>query len=561
MFDLSIIPFTRYGSYMAFSHLEEPDGLYLRSVRGPGLVAWQSVFRLELLEGNHPVDFVEKASPDVLRLENKHGFAEICMPTPGTIRIYCSGVNIRFTRPASGYDYLIRKATDVWQLTVCGDFEARYMLGLLAGSLNVETGWGGVRSSGMVVQLNAEVGNQIAEMVIEEYFTSWQSNTFSESFAECVSRVNAEFDAWKAGMEPVPAEYESARELACYLTWSCVVDPAGLITRPSMYMSKNNMASIWSWDNCFNALALVPGNPALAWDQLMVMVDHQAPDGSLPDLLNDMIISRSFFKPPVYGWAINKLWQDCDLSQRQLEEMYRPLCRNTEWWFAFRVFNEEGLPFYDHGNDSGWDNSTIFAQLPPVESPDLSTYLILQMETLAKMAAALGLEDEALGWSVRAKALLQKMLRRFWCKDHFVAIQAVDQTVIEAESLQLYIPLLLGKRLPDDVIQALVRGLQTENRFLTVYGLATESISSPHYQPDGYWRGPIWGAPMVFIIEGLKAVGELGFAKDLARRFCNLCVRSGMAENYNALTGVPLRDKAFTWTSSHFFLIAGELLE
>lgn len=561
MFDLHLVPFSRYGSYMAFSHISDPDGLYFRSVRGPGLTAWQSIFRIDLLEGDMPVDFVEKATPTVLRLENRLGYVEICMPTQNTMRIRCQGVGVRFTRPASGYDFLICKARDVWQLTVCGDFEARYMLRLLAGDMKVETGWEGVRSSGMTVDVNSAGASKTAEIVIEEFFTSWQASAVTPGFEDDVKQVATEFDAWKVCMPQAGAEFENARELACYLTWSCVVAPAGLLTRPAMYMSKNNMASIWSWDNCFNALALARGKPNLAWDQLMVLVDYQAEDGSLPDLLNDMIISRSFFKPPVYGWAINRFWQSHALSHEQIQEMYAPLCRNTEWWFSFRCNKESGLPFYDHGNDSGWDNSTIFDNLPPVESPDLSTYLILQMETLGKMASALGLEQEAKNWNARSANLLQKMLCRFWRDDHFIAVQAVEQTVIEAETLQLYIPLLLGKRLPEDVIRALVHGLRAENRFLTPWGLATESISSPYYRSDGYWRGPIWGAPMVFIIEALKEVQELDFAKDLARRFCNLCAVSGMAENYDALTGAPLRDKAFTWTSSHFLLVAEGLLE
>lgn len=561
MFDLSVIPFSRYGSYVAFSRLagddSRPGGLYLRSVRGPGLTAWQTVLRLELLREGQPVHFSESVSPSLLRLDCEHGFVEICMPMPDVIRLRCSGVGLRLSRSATGYDYIIRKAEDLWQLTICGDFEARYMLRGLAGELIVDAGWDGVRSQGMIIELTPQSSSGVAEAVIEEFRTSWKPTPIPEFFESCVSQVQSEYQAWKAHMPPAPDCYTAVRDLACYLTWSCVVLPGGLLTRPAMFMSKNNMASIWSWDNCFNALALAPGNPALAWDQLMVMVDHQSGDGSLPDLLNDMIISRSFFKPPVYGWTIQRMWRMGSLTLGQLAEIYQPLSRNTHWWFD----DQNNIPHYDHGNDSGWDNSTIFAQMPPVESPDLCAHLILQMETLGEIAQALGLDDDASDWKKRASLLLKIMLQRFWREDHFVAFQAVDQTVIESESLLLYLPLMLGRRLPDDVIKALVRGLRMENRFLTPFGLATESLSSPFYQPDGYWRGPIWGAPIIFFIEALKAVGETDFSRDLARRFCDLCSVSGLAENYNAISGAPLRDRAFTWTSSHFFLAAAELLE
>jgi putative isomerase len=35
-----------------------------------------------------------------------------------------------------------------------------------------------------------------------------------------------------------------------------------------------------------------------------------------------------------------------------------------------------------------------------------------------------------------------------------------------------------------------------------------------------------------------------------------MAARSGMAENYNALTGAGLRDRAYTWTASVFLLLA-----
>ena len=42
-----------------------------------------------------------------------------------------------------------------------------------------------------------------------------------------------------------------------------------------MYMSKNWMTNVWSWDHCFNAMALCRDHPSLAWDQWMIMADFQ----------------------------------------------------------------------------------------------------------------------------------------------------------------------------------------------------------------------------------------------------------------------------------------------
>jgi glycogen debranching enzyme len=106
----------------------------------------------------------------------------------------------------------------------------------------------------------------------------------------------------------------------------------------------------------------------------------------------------------------------------------------------------------------------------------------------------------------------------------------------------------------------MVDGLTRENRFFTKHGLATESISSPLYQADGYWRGPIWAPASMIFTEGLAACGETELAKELSRRFCDMAQKSLFAENFDAKTGEPLRDRPYTWTSSIFLLLANEYL-
>ena len=131
------------------------------------------------------------------------------------------------------------------------------------------------------------------------------------------------------------------------------------------------------------------------------------------------------------------------------------------------------------------------------------------------------------------------MLRLTWKGDHFVPVHSGDHRTMESESLLLYLPILLGKRLPADVRAKLVAGLKRQGAFLTDNGLATESTRSPHFQRDGYWLGPIWAPSTMVIAEGLDAVGEKALAQDLRRRFCRMAQRSGMVENFEAISGAP----------------------
>lgn len=76
-------------------------------------------------------------------------------------------------------------------------------------------------------------------------------------------------------------------------------------------LSQNWMNRIWSWDHCFNALALAPGHPDLAWDSFLSLFDHQDASGKLPDYASEGEVVWAYVKPPVQGWTLRRL---CDKS-------------------------------------------------------------------------------------------------------------------------------------------------------------------------------------------------------------------------------------------------------
>ena len=565
-FNLKIIPFSRYGSYMVFSYLPpaatRQEGLYLRTVRGPALSTRprQETFRIQLTQAGQPVPFQIVTSPTLLRLENDNGFGVICIPEPNVVRIKCVGTGLRLSMDTAAYDYAIPGPDNTWQIVTCAHSETKYMMTPLQGNLTVDAPWQRLKSQHITLDLTPDSETGIGELALEEFTTSWNQRTYTTDFDTAQQTVKEGYAAWQLSMPEVPVAYASAIEMAAYINWSCVVAPSGYLTRPAMFMSKGAMASIWSWDNCFNAMALAYQAPDLAWDQLMTMIDHQDASGVFPDLINDRLVSWSFCKPPVLGWVLKRLMKHTNLIDKtRMQEIYEPLCRWTEWWFMYRDDDEDGIPQYNHGNDSGWDNSTIFASRPPIESPDLAAYLVIQMDVLAKIAQALDKPEAAAQWRTRANVLLQKMIDHFWQGDRFVAMQSGAHEAIASESLLLYVPIILGQRLPPNIQAKLVEGLRENGRFLTPYGLATESINSPLYESDGYWRGPIWAAPILMIVDGLMNIGETDFARDLSQRFCEMVVQNGVAENYDAISGTALRERGFTWTASIFIVLAHEM--
>jgi glycogen debranching enzyme len=564
--DLRSVPFSRNGAYLAFSILpragDSPAGLYLRSLHG-GAQAASPGGRVALVEpvlDGQPVPYQVMATPARLELLTVQGTVSICMPEPWVIRVRSESLGMRLTFNARQGEYVIPLSDGCCQVNSPG-FQLQFMLSPLCGSWWVDAPWTGAGATRVVIELQPTQDEPFCEAAIEEFENVWKPRTYEGTFEVCVAEVEADFKDWWEHTPRLPAGFSNARRLAAYINWSSMVEPHGHFLRPAMFMSKNWMTNVWSWDHCFNAMALTYHRPAVAWDQIMLIFDQQDEYGGLPDYVNDRGMLWNFCKPPIHGWVLGWMMRHTSfIRQDQVRQVYGQLCRWTEWWFRFRDDDHDGIPQYHHGNDSGWDNATPFQVGVPLESPDLCAYLALQMETLAMMAVQLGNMEEAESWQRRSEELLEMMLAHFWQGDHFVAMRSGDHLIADTESLLLYLPLILGKRLPQAVREELVAGLTRPGRFLTPYGLATESPGSGDYEADGYWRGPIWAPATMILVEGLADCGEMDLARDIARRFCDMAARHGMAENYNALTGEPLRDRAYTWTASVFLVLAHEYL-
>jgi putative isomerase len=560
MFDIKKIPFSRYGSFITISpnHHEDSEGpLYLRNIRN-GDNDFGEVFQIDIVRQGISLPYKAVLTPSILRLEAAEGFAEFCITEAKVLQIRSKGVGVRLTGITGAYDYAVPVEENRWEVNHSRQ-EMRYMLTVIKGRLLVDAPFIEQRCEKIIADFLPASQFEEMEFVIEEFTTLYQPRSYS-AFSVGHKNVKKEYESWLENTLETPEEYAKGKELASYITWSCVVLPEGMLTRPAMYMSKNWMTNIWSWDHCFNALALAKNSPELAWDQFMIFFDLQDESGVLPDFVNNRFGLWNFTKPPIHGWTLRRIWEQNNYftTDKLLQEIYQPLVKWTKWWLLYQDSDRDGIPQYNHGNDSGWDNSTIFHKGTPVESPDLASFLVLQMEVLSEIASKLSLIDDAKKWMQESENMLARMIDHFWDGQRFVAKRSGTHESIESDSLVLYVPLILGKRLPGQILNRLVGDIRNKG-FLTEYGLATELPESPFYRPDGYWRGPIWAPTTLLLVDGLLSSSQKELALEVARRFCAMATKSGMAENYDALTGESLRDPAFTWTSS-VFLILGQLI-
>jgi putative isomerase len=554
-FDVRRVPFSRFGSYISISDLSDypgtlrQSGLYLRTMHQGG----SNAFELQLMRNGNAVPPVESATPTLLRLSDGDGWIEICFQGSNRLRIRGHHAALRLISEDS---WLVPYANHHWEVNTNA---MKYMVFPIDSDIQVSPISNGEHSSAIRLTLGPSGEENDFEAEIDAYTSGWQSLLSMGSFDEAERGERRAYAQWLATMPTVDAAYLPGAELAAYVNWESVVGPSGNLKRPAMLMSKNWMESVWSWDHAFNAMAASLSDQSLAWDQLLLPFDLQDPEGALPDKWDADTVEWQFSKPPVQGWAFEwMLRQGKFRDTRHLAQIYPLLVRWTEWYFHYRDSNHDNLPEYRHGDESGWDNSTVFANGTPIESPDLSAFLSVQMQTLAEIAAALNKPEEARQWQRKSDHVLHDLVKRFWKDGEFTAIRVTDGKPIQSRSLLLLIPIILGKRLPTEIRTSMVAELKkrAEN---SPFGLATEPPDSPFYESDGYWRGPIWAPSTMLIAWGLEEVGESQFSEGLKRRFCSLAQQNGMAENFDAQTGAALRDPAYTWTSSVFLVFAHDL--
>ncbi|KUN57401.1 glycogen debranching protein [Streptomyces canus] len=564
-FPVHDIPFSTPGSWFGISPVlaekTRAEDLHLVSHQN-GMHAVLRLLPLDTATGDRAETRVE-ATPGLLSWTGAAGRIDLAYESPDTVRIHGQELDLRVTAAAQkltpfGGTYFYRDPVDDAHVFTSYETGRRYRITVLSGTVADVSGSQALGTADRGLTVIAEPDGSW-EIAVEELDSARRPYRSSATFGEVHEAARQSFAEFSGTVAPWCSAVTPAAELAAYVVWSATVRPAGLVTRPAVLMSKHWMDKVWSWDHCFNALALAPGSPGLAWDQFSLPFDHQDDSGALPDSVTHSEVLYNFVKPPIHGWAFGHLRRLLPepLTPAQLTEAYDRLTRWTDFWLTARRASGATLPHYQHGNDSGWDNATTFDPGRLAVTADLAAMLILQLDELALLAGELGFPDDARRRTETADAIQAVLLDELWDGERFLSRPAHGGAPTESASLLDLMPIVLGDRLPAKVRDRLAEQIETH---LTAFGLATEHPGSPHYEPDGYWRGPIWAPSTVLIEDGLRRAGHERLADEISARFRALCETSGFAENFDALTGQGLRDRAYTWTASSYLLLARDHL-
>ena len=384
-------------------------------------------------------------------------------------------------------------------------------------------------------------------------------------FSVSIAAAEERWQNWFNKVPPVDDRYQLTYAYSWWVMANNLISPLGNVAYEAMFPSKVKYIGLWLWDSAMHALALRHIDPELARNQIRAMLAYQLPDGMLPDAIHDEgivaeidhPIRAEVTKPPILAWAALKL-HELDPDLEFLKEIYFPLVRWNAWWVSMNDDDADGLVQYNHPYSSGLDDNPLWDYGMPVESPDINTYLCVQMGSLAVMAEMIGIEVERAMWHKRAESIVRRMIEDLWDEQ-----AGVFQALHEEEPIPVLTPFnlfpLWTGQLPEYICVRLIEHLKNPDEFWGEFVIPSVARNDPHFNPDKMWQGPIWVNINYIFIEALEQIGRYQLAEQIRDKTLELIMNQpSMFEYYNSKTGKPPATAAdiFGWTAAVFIDLA-----
>jgi hypothetical protein len=310
------------------------------------------------------------------------------------------------------------------------------------------------------------------------------------------------------------------------------------------------------------------GFPSFAEGSLLNFVANQLDSGGFPGHIGLAWHDGGFYHA---NWGANAL-QIYHLSGDKgfLKQIYPSLCRYAECFARER--DPEGSHLYDIVNqgETGQEYGSRYLFADPeadrwkpirLKGVDATVYIYELQRSLAEMAEALDLPQDAEGWRTEAAATKQAVLNRMWDPEREEFCDVLPGTWERSP----YSPAVSFYPFMTDIaglehVGALRRRLLDPARFWTEYPVPTHAVDDPLFSADAEWKGRrhacpwngrVWPMTNSHVCEALARAAQrldpslAEHAAELLRRFVRMMFfdgdvrRPNCYEHYNPYTGMP----------------------
>jgi len=355
----------------------------------------------------------------------------------------------------------------------------------------------------------------------------------------------------------------------------------------------------WFWDSCFHAIILSHFDIEIAKEEMISLTIRQFENGMIPHMIywernhdaehDEFNVAwgkdgtSTLIQPPMLAYAVWHIYQR-DQDVAFLERMYSPL------FHFYRYLLNERDPYGKHligiinPDESGEDNSSRFdsaLDLPPVhtiyenhkrrlalveenrvcnfDAPfcmknffwvkdvPFNAITVENLRAVSRIAAKLNRGDDAAYFNEQADLVRSAMRSHMLENGVYWSTRGEQFEKIKVLTWATLAPLFA--RIPThEEARALVQEhLQNEKEFNTPFGIPTVAANDLSFDPQGFWRGPVWIAVNWFVFNGLLNYGFTEEADKVYLDSRRLLEKSGFREQFHPFTGDGYGAKQFTW--------------
>lgn len=353
----------------------------------------------------------------------------------------------------------------------------------------------------------------------------------------------------------------------------------------------------WLWDSCFHAIILTHFNVTDAKKEILSLLSAQFDNGLIPHMIywdkespNDFPViewgkkdTSTITQPPMIAYGVWTIYQkDKDISF--IKKVYPNLYHFYRYLLTERDPHENHLIGIMNPDESGEDNSPRFdipLGLPPrhsfkentqkrlglvaqhinckfdapfcmrnffwVKDVPFNAIMVENLKLLAKIAKKLGHVEDA-GFFIKEAENINLAMRKLMFEDGlFWSTFGKNYQKIKVKTWAIFTPLFAKILTHGEAKNLVEKHLLNPKEFWTEFSIPTVSIDESSFDPQGFWRGPVWIATNWFIYKGLQNYGFDDLAKQIKESSLALLEKSGFREYFNPLTGKGLGAKNFTW--------------
>ncbi|MDR2356846.1 MAG: hypothetical protein LBD92_01990 [Oscillospiraceae bacterium] len=579
--DLLEAPFSRRGSFLAFANDVKGEDLigkctlWLCNCR-INMNAMSSDLnasngfrqvKLELVKDGKTLPALISTTPYEVVLESRHGSVRFCIGERKLVM--CGGEDGLTLRVTPTPRFLLPSVVDLMEdcgALVAGFGVTRLLMMPVVGSLRAGAGFADMEPD----------ENGVLRLALEEYMIDPVHRAAKDypDYDACVKSVKADFDGYCARLFPsLPAAYEPKRLQALWQTWNMTVEPDGEsdYKHTMVKMIHSIFEAAFVWQQPMQAVWL-SSDLELAWNIFISGFDYLDANGRMVDALGYRAsVGGEGLKPPVHGMALLWLMKRRDFAsipKESKETVWEGMRRWTEYFMKFRDKDHDGVAEFQNILETGWEDAPYYDTIGcPCASPDLNAFIALSMEAVAALGRDIGKPEEICAeWEKRSAELVGKIVEKFWDGERWFAFNARTGERSNTSTIPLYVPLILGRRLPQEIIDKSIEFMFGPDGFSTPYGLATEGVTSDYFK-HGFTQGSIIVPAEFIMVLALEACGRSDLAARVANDYCAALRDGGFYHIHNALTGKG--DRSLTafgepglfwsaWASSCYLYLASE---